>query len=75
MDWLGLDKTEVIGDVGGRSFYLRKSNSGHGSDNIVAVRASTPPPPPFLLPGFIACRIGKIVRRIQKFWNVVVCGQ
>ncbi|KAH7514084.1 hypothetical protein FEM48_Zijuj11G0050900 [Ziziphus jujuba var. spinosa] len=80
-----LDKEEIIGDVGTRNFYLRKSSSGRSSNdgrstsfvsdnNIVAVRA-TSPPPAFLFSDFIARKIGKIMRRVQKLWNVVVCSR
>lgn len=84
--FIGLDKEEIIGDVGTRNFYLRKSSSGRSSNNggstsfvsdnnIVAVRATSPPPPAFLFSDFIARKIGKIMRRVQKLWNVVVCSR
>lgn len=80
-DWLGLDKSEVIGDVGSRSFYLRKSSSSNGGSTsltteVVPVRENTPPAAPrpvFLLPNFIARKLGKIARRTHKLWRVIIC--
>ncbi|EXC17851.1 hypothetical protein L484_023207 [Morus notabilis] len=79
-----LDKAEIIGDVGSRSFYLRKSssrNSGNSgastsfTSEIVPERATSPPPPVFLLPSFLALKIQKIVRRSRKLWKILVCSQ
>ncbi|KAB2622542.1 hypothetical protein D8674_024724 [Pyrus ussuriensis x Pyrus communis] len=76
-----LDKSEVIGDVGSRSFYLRKSSSSNGGSTsliteVVPVRENTPPAAPrpvFLLPNFIARKLGKIARRTHKLWRVIIC--
>ncbi|KAA8521929.1 hypothetical protein F0562_012757 [Nyssa sinensis] len=76
-----LDKTDVIGDVGSRSFYLRKSSSGRGGEmasassisEIVSARATTPQPPTFSLASFIARKINKIIRRTQKLWKILGC--
>lgn len=84
--WLeGLDKSEVIADVGSRSFYLRKNSSASiltsfhsGSAPQLVSRASTPSvpnPPPFFIHSFFARKISKIVRRAQRLWNIVVCSQ
>ncbi|KAI4315314.1 hypothetical protein L6164_028138 [Bauhinia variegata] len=62
-----LDKSERIGDVGSRSFYLRKSNGNGATESNVAAL-----PPPSLLPTFIA---RKIIRRARKIWNIMVCSQ
>lgn len=79
-----LDKAEIIGDVGSRSFYLRKSSSRNGSNNgastsftseIVPERATPTPPPVFLLPSFLALKVQKIVRRSRKLWKILVCSQ
>ncbi|XP_059443463.1 uncharacterized protein At4g22758 [Corylus avellana] len=80
-----LDKSELIGDVGSRNFYLRKSgssrSSGGGSpyaSEIVPARDSSPPPippPAFLLPAFIARKISKIVRRTRRLWKLIICSQ
>ena len=84
-DRIGLDKSELIGDVGSRSFYLRKSGSGRSSgggspyaSEIVPARESSPPPippPAFLLPTFIARKISKIVRRTRRLWKLIICMQ
>uniref|UniRef100_A0A2N9EX19 DUF7054 domain-containing protein n=1 Tax=Fagus sylvatica TaxID=28930 RepID=A0A2N9EX19_FAGSY len=78
-----LEKSELIGDVGSRSFYLRKSSSGHSSSGaspstsgIVLARENSPPPippPAFLLPSVIARKISKIVRRTRRLWKLLVC--
>ncbi|XP_040988253.1 uncharacterized protein At4g22758-like [Juglans microcarpa x Juglans regia] len=80
-----LDKSEMIGDAGSRSFYLRKSSSQHSSNaaspcttEIVPARECSPPPippPAFLLPSFIARKISKIVRRTRRLWKLLVCLQ
>ncbi|XP_057976978.1 uncharacterized protein At4g22758 [Malania oleifera] len=83
----GLNKSDVIGEVGCRSFYLRKSSSsssnrgdGHGmqlvsassNPQIDSVRATSPPP--FIcFTAFIEQCIRKIVRRTRKLWKVLGC--
>lgn len=82
----GLDKSEVIADVGSRSFYLRKNNDASstltssfhwGSAPELATHTSTPSiaNPPLLIPSFIARRICKIVRRAHRLWKILVCSQ
>ncbi|KAL9438700.1 hypothetical protein AB3S75_024385 [Citrus x aurantiifolia] len=76
-----LDKSELIGDAGSRSFYLRRSGSNCSSNGylfssnseIVPANIGSPPPSPFLLSTFIARKFGKIVRRVHKLWKVVIC--
>lgn len=80
-----LDKSEVIGDCGSRSFYLRKNSSNNSSNNggstsftseAVPARANSPPPlarPVFLLPNFFARKLGKIIRRTHKLWRIIIC--
>ncbi|KAJ7944815.1 PPR containing protein [Quillaja saponaria] len=84
-----LDKSELIGDVGSRSFYLRKSCGViHDSNATSALydsktvpsaarEASLPliPHPPFLLPSFIARNINKIIRTACRLWKILVCLQ
>lgn len=80
----GLDREEIIGDIGSRSFYLRKSNSSHGNNGGESAGCSQEItketrdvglaiPPGFLLSSFIARKMGKIVRRTRKLWNFIVC--
>ncbi|XP_022732733.1 uncharacterized protein At4g22758-like [Durio zibethinus] len=79
-----LDKSQLIGDAGSRSFYLRKNSSGHSSNGasnsfvseIAPASANSPPavpPPTYLLPAFIARKLSKIVRRTRRLWKVLVC--
>ncbi|KAK7366831.1 hypothetical protein VNO80_08830 [Phaseolus coccineus] len=79
-----LNKSEVIADVGSRSFYLRKNSDASvltsfhsGSAPQLVIRASTPSiaNPPFLFPSFVSRKISKIVRRAQRLWNILVCSQ
>ncbi|XP_029154094.1 uncharacterized protein At4g22758 isoform X2 [Arachis hypogaea] len=80
---VGLDKSELIGDVGSRSFYLRKSNGTSGMDSFhsestpeLVTHSSVPKTPsPFFLESFIAGKINKIVRRAKRLWNMIVCSQ
>ncbi|KAJ4827954.1 hypothetical protein Tsubulata_029138 [Turnera subulata] len=80
-----IDKSELIGDVGSRSFYLRRSSSNrsvNGSSSFTEAvpvnRANSPPPgppPTFLLPAIIARKLGKIERRARRLWKVLFCSQ
>ncbi|XAR54998.1 hypothetical protein NMG60_11030363 [Bertholletia excelsa] len=79
-----LEKSRVIGDVGCRSFYLCRGNSGRGgsgreiasfSSEIVSGSANTPPntSPLHFLYAFIAQRIKKLVRRTCQLWKIMGC--
>ncbi|EEF51012.1 conserved hypothetical protein [Ricinus communis] len=79
-----LDKSELIGDIGSRSFYLRRSCSNRSSNGAAspsvsenAVAGENPsrpvPPPAFLLSSFIAKKLGKVMRRSHRLWKVLVC--
>ncbi|MED6124301.1 hypothetical protein PIB30_057669 [Stylosanthes scabra] len=73
-----LDKSELIGDVGSRSFYLRKSNGTSDMDSFYSESAPellAHNSPPLFLRSFIARNINKIVRRAKRLWNMVVCSQ
>ncbi|XP_010433756.1 PREDICTED: uncharacterized protein At4g22758-like [Camelina sativa] len=65
-----LEKTEVIGEIGSRSFYMRKREP----ENRITVRRSLPSSSN-LIESFIAQKIGRIVRRTRKIWNMLVCAQ
>lgn len=77
-----LNKSDAIGDVGSRSFYLRKSNSGRNGNgeeipsnsisDIVLVRQNTHIP---FLPSFISRKINKIIRKTRKLWKIIGCMQ
>ncbi|XP_022772881.1 uncharacterized protein At4g22758-like isoform X2 [Durio zibethinus] len=79
-----LDKSQLIGDAGSRSFYLRRNSSGHWSNGasnsfvseIAPARANCPPvvpPPTYLFPAFIARKLRKIVRRTRWLWKILFC--
>ncbi|KAL2516821.1 Uncharacterized protein Adt_13068 [Abeliophyllum distichum] len=62
-----LNKSDVIGDVGSRSFYLRKCRSDQVEStlntDIVPMNASN----------FITRKTNKIIRRTQKLWKLLGC--
>ncbi|KAE8661794.1 Detected protein of unknown function [Hibiscus syriacus] len=77
-----LDKSMSIGDAGSRSFYLRKNSSGHSSNGASFVSEINPPRPnsppavphpAYLVPGFVARKLSKIVRRTRRLWKFLVC--
>ncbi|KAK4740829.1 hypothetical protein SAY87_024417 [Trapa incisa] len=76
-----LNKSELIGDVGRRSFYLRICTSNAASASFVPQtmpeRANSTPSCPrmFLVPlcGFFVHVLGKIFRRSRKLWRVMTC--
>ncbi|GMJ06159.1 hypothetical protein HRI_004285100 [Hibiscus trionum] len=79
-----LDKSISIGDAGSRSFYLRKNSSGHSSSGASFVSEINPPRPnsppavphpAFLVPGFLARKLSKIMRRTHRLWKVLVCSK
>ncbi|KAE9613164.1 hypothetical protein Lalb_Chr05g0214641 [Lupinus albus] len=70
-----LDKSEVIGDVGSRSFYLRKKGSLSALNSFHSESGPRIAAPPLLPASFIARKINKIVRRAQRLWNIVICSQ
>ncbi|XP_039056396.1 uncharacterized protein At4g22758-like [Hibiscus syriacus] len=71
-----LDKSMSIGDSGSRSFYLRKSNSGNSSNGasfVSEIDPVRPNSPAVLVPGLIAGKLIKIMRRTRRLWKVLVC--
>ncbi|XP_077242989.1 PPR containing protein [Tasmannia lanceolata] len=77
-----LNKTDRIGDLGTRSFFLRKSCSINRERDVEEdegrkeelVNLGAPPiVVPLLFSSFIAGRIRKIGRRTRKFWKVLGC--
>ncbi|OIT27103.1 PREDICTED: uncharacterized protein At4g22758 [Nicotiana attenuata] len=68
-----LSNTDAIGDVGSRSFYLRKSNSSNGSNASNGEIASEIAP---VVPlGFFGRKINKVIRRSCKLWKILGCMQ
>jgi len=76
---IGLSNTAVIGDVGSRSFYLRKSNNSNGSnreittDRITPVKANSQSL--IVFDGFFGRKINKIIRRTCRLWKFLGCMQ
>ncbi|XP_016479868.1 uncharacterized protein At4g22758-like isoform X2 [Nicotiana tabacum] len=75
-----LSNSDMIGDVGSRSFYLRKSNNnGNNSRNaeiameITSMEANSNPI--LAIPGLFALNINKMIRRTSKFWKFLGCIQ
>ncbi|XP_009800831.1 uncharacterized protein At4g22758-like isoform X1 [Nicotiana sylvestris] len=73
-----LSNTDMIGDVGSRSFYLRKSNSSNASYQEIAleiapVKANSHPL--VISHGFFGRKINKIIRRSCKLWKILGCMQ
>ncbi|OAY79860.1 Uncharacterized protein ACMD2_13741 [Ananas comosus] len=81
-----LNKSDKIGEVGGRSFYLRKNsgnnsfNFGQGDSDIKTIsseiilfnpRSVAIDPPNFF--SFIIKKLDKIGRRTKKLWRMVTC--
>ncbi|KAJ8767680.1 hypothetical protein K2173_018238 [Erythroxylum novogranatense] len=77
----GLDKSELLGDLGTRSFFLRRRrNNGAStscSSEVDPAKGSPPPgsPPAFLFPCFCARKISKLVRRTRRLWKILICWQ
>ncbi|KAM7525641.1 hypothetical protein LguiA_015543 [Lonicera macranthoides] len=81
-----LSKSELIGDVGGRSFYLRKcKNVGSeeiessecltNSDKVLVVKENAIQPPMIFLPAFLSQKMHIIMRRTKKLWKILGCMQ
>ncbi|KAF8093883.1 hypothetical protein N665_0375s0002 [Sinapis alba] len=64
-----LEKTEIISGTGSRSFYMRKKEP----ENMILVIRNLPSSN--LIQSFVAQKIGRIVRRTRKIWNILVCAQ
>ncbi|KAI3453566.1 hypothetical protein Pfo_010229 [Paulownia fortunei] len=73
-----LSKSDLIGDVGSRSFYLRKCSSSGRSDDSRTDKTSASSnqldisPLPFL-PSFMDRKIKKIIRRTRIVWKILGC--
>ncbi|CAL1408498.1 unnamed protein product [Linum trigynum] len=81
-----LERSELIGEVGSRNFYLRKSGSSRrksssGSllgSSLATVERNSPstkgvPPAIVLFQGFFGRKFSKIVRIMRRVWHMVVC--
>lgn len=69
---IGIEKTELMGDIGSRTFYLRRrrNNSSSSSGSL-----SPPPipPPPFLVSTFVSRKFSKFFRRMSKLFRIAIC--
>lgn len=72
MYFSALDKREIIGEIGSRSFYMRKRD--HEPGDSFTERTSFIPSPN-LIELYITQIIGKITRRTRKIWNILVCAE
>lgn len=81
---IGLSKSDVIGDVGSRSFYLRKCSSDSRADNISTLTKNAENgsknsnydlvvSPSFA--GLIDKKIKKIIMKTRKLWKFLGCMQ
>ncbi|XP_008798523.1 uncharacterized protein At4g22758 [Phoenix dactylifera] len=82
-----LNKSDKIGEVGSRSFYLRKSSSNNsfsfgregsdmttgGSETGLLNGSSAAVPPDHFFLSFIVKWLNKIGRRTRKLWRMVAC--
>ncbi|XP_072958600.1 uncharacterized protein At4g22758 [Typha angustifolia] len=77
-----LNKSDKIGEVGGRSFFLRKNNGTNSfmfereaseSEMMLFNGRSLAVSPIHFFLSFIAKRLNKIGRRTRKLWSVVTC--
>ncbi|CAH8318629.1 unnamed protein product [Eruca vesicaria subsp. sativa] len=71
-----LEKREIIGEIGSRSFYLRKgaNETGVSFAGISPARTSFIPSS-HIIESCIAQIIGKILRRTRKLWNILIRDQ
>lgn len=73
-----LSNTDVIGDIGSRSFYLRKNNSNGSSteittDQLAPVKENSQSL--IIFDGFFGRKINKIIRKTCKLWKFLGCMQ
>lgn len=68
----------MIGDIGSRSFYLRKNNSNGSSteittDQLAPVKENSQSL--IIFDGFFGRKINKIIRKTCKLWKFLGCMQ
>lgn len=69
-----LERSTLIGDLGGRSFYLRKGNSSRGGvEEVQSSQELATQLPLIFFSGFILMNIHKIIRRTRKLWTFLGC--
>lgn len=71
-----MEKREIIGEIGSRSFYMRKkAHETEGSFVGTTPVRTTLISSSNLIGSYIAQLIGKIMRRTRQIWNILVCVQ
>lgn len=73
-----LERSNTIGEIGSRSFYLRRGNYRKRVEvaEVMAPQESSPKRPRLpmvVLPSFITRKVGKFMRRMRKFFRVFGC--
>ncbi|KAK1436171.1 hypothetical protein QVD17_01949 [Tagetes erecta] len=74
-----LDKSDMIGDIGSRSFYMRKckdDNSNSNSFTAISTKQNTSPPqnnPIIVFPDIISNSFKKIMRSCTKLSKIIGC--
>ncbi|KAI7733256.1 hypothetical protein M8C21_009723 [Ambrosia artemisiifolia] len=73
-----LDKSDMIGDIGGRSFYMRKSNNDNSSFNgsrVISSKGNESPScnPVIVFPIFISNSFKKIMKFSNKLSKILGC--
>ncbi|KAD4384742.1 hypothetical protein E3N88_24910 [Mikania micrantha] len=72
-----LNKSDMIGDIGSRSFYMRKCNNDISAvqSEIISTREDNSPPqnPITVFPAFISGSFKKIMRLSSKLWKLMGC--
>ncbi|KAF5797592.1 hypothetical protein HanXRQr2_Chr07g0282441 [Helianthus annuus] len=73
-----LDKSDMIGDIGSRSFYMRKCNNDNSSftgSGIISTMGNDSPPqnPIIVLPNFISNSFKKIMKMSSKISKILGC--
>ncbi|MFS8003751.1 hypothetical protein Hanom_Chr13g01217601 [Helianthus anomalus] len=73
-----LDKSDMIGDIGSRSFYMRKCNNDNSSFTgfgIISTKGNDSPPqnPIIVFPNFISNSFKKIMKLSSKISKILGC--
>lgn len=75
--YIGLDKSKMIGDIGSRSFYMRKckeDNSFTGSEIIVTMDSNSSTPTSIIVfPNFISQNFKKVITLSSKVLKILGC--
>ncbi|XP_071707531.1 uncharacterized protein At4g22758-like [Rutidosis leptorrhynchoides] len=67
------DTSETIGDIGGRSFYMRKCKGNSFTTSDITLSNSPTPNTNNVFPNFISCNFKKLMRLPNKIWKLLGC--